>query len=97
MSDKPDKTKHEIMKEAFELWQKLAMTRLGIAAVGVPEDKKETLNMLLEAAFEAAFSFGVQKGMHEVMSDLVSHVKSNGKDGGVIVADGFPMNTVGNA
>lgn len=74
-----DKTKHEIMKEGFELWQKLAISRLGITTVGVADDKKEALNVLMEAAFEAGFSFGCHTGMNDVMSDLIDHVKKNGK------------------
>lgn len=92
-----NKTKHDVMKEAFEMWQKLALTRLGLTVVGIADDKKEALKILLESAFEAGFSIGCHTGMNDVMSDLVEHAKSNGKNGNVIVTDAIPMPGVGHA
>lgn len=93
MSDKP---KMEVMKEAFGTWIKLALTRIGVASVGVTEDKRESLDLLLEAAFEAGFSVGGCMATRELMNDLTEHV-SGGKNGKVIVADAIPMPGVGHA
>lgn len=89
-----EKNKHEIMKEGFATWQKLALARMGIAATGIAEDKREALNLVLEAAFEAGFSFGVNVIMGEVVNDIKKAM--NGGEH-AIVTNAIPMPTVGNA
>lgn len=73
------------MKKGFELWKKLAMTRMGISMVGVAEDKREALDVLLETAFESGFSYGGATAASELMSDLKEAVTNGDKKNGAIV------------
>lgn len=90
--------KHELMTKGFETWRKLALTRVGVNSVGVAEDKKEALDLVLEAAFEAGFGFGGSVAERGMMNDLKEHLENAAKNGNVIVTNGgIPSPDVGHA
>lgn len=88
--------KHDMMTKGFETWKKLAITRIGVNATGVAEDKKENLFLLLEAAFEAGFSLGGSVAEHRLMSELKEAFdEKNGK--AIVLNGGIPQPDHGHA
>lgn len=87
--------KLEMMKKGFDTWRKLALTRVGINATSIAEDKREALDLVLEAAFEAGFSFGGATAAADLMGDLKEAI--NGKDDKIILTKGIPMPDHGHA
>lgn len=93
MSEEQKVTKKEIAQKAFDVWLKTAMARMGMAAVGVPEEKKESLKLLLECCFEsswqAASHFAVAEHAEEISSAICAKLnKELGEQGKAIIVNG---------
>lgn len=93
VSEEQKVTKKEIAQKAFDVWLKTAMARMGMAAVGVPEEKKESLKLLLECCFEsswqAASHFAVAEHAEEISSAICAKLnKELGEQGKAIIVNG---------
>jgi len=102
MSDNGEnkRSKLDIMRKGFELWLDLAMTRMGLTVVDVPEEKKAHLKTLLEGAFEAGYSMGFGMGGEKAARELMESLEQATKNGKAIVMNGgsgIPVPDVGHA
>lgn len=94
MSENGEKlSKKDLTKKAFDVWVKTAMARLGISSLGVPEEKREALNLLLECCFESAFCAGGHFAIAEAADEISEAVsaklnKELGHHGKAIIVNG---------